>query len=237
MLLVPTAVEHTDVRSSTRSTPVVWVWLALVVAMFVLSRLVAFDHDQRLGLLSPMWFAGVTFVEASWSLYADPELFDVWQVWSHLVVHPVWWHLPIEVAVMLVIGRALERTVGSLLFAAALACLGPLGGIALALVGGESPYAGGLPLSLAVLGLALGRWSGAQTRWSVVWWAVVAVGHWPLFRLPLPSVLVLLLVPVMVGAPRGYALIHLVIVLLVAGAGAALGVLMRRAPMAREPAA
>jgi lipopolysaccharide export LptBFGC system permease protein LptF len=70
----------------------------------------------------------------------------------------------------------------------------------------------------------------------VVWWAVVAVGQWPLFRLPLPSVLVLLLVPVMLGAPRGHALIHLLIGLVIAGAGAVLGVLIGRTTQDTKPA-
>ncbi len=236
MLLVPTAVEHPALTPTTNSTPVVWIWFALVVSHFMVSRVVAFDHDQYLGLLPPTWFSVVTFVEASWSLYGDPELFELWQIWSHLVVHPQWWHLAIEIVVMLVIGRALERTIGSALFAVVLASLAPLGGIALVFVGGGSPYAGGLALTFVVVGLALGRLPGAQTRWSVLWWAVVVVGQWPLFRLPLTSVFVLLLVPLILSAPHGYPLIHVVIAVLIAGVSAMLGVLTARMTQDTNPA-
>lgn len=228
MLVIPTTVEPSDGHLPERSTPVVWVWLALVLAVFVLERVVRIDHDLQLGWFPPQVFAGVTFTIASWSLYGDPALFDLWQMWSHLVVHPVWWLLLIELVVMLVIGRALERLLGTALFLAAIGCLAPLGGVVLVLAAPQPVYAGGLSLMAGLLGLAIGRLPGASVRWGVVWWVVVAVGHWPWFRMPLPTLLFLLLVLVLIATPPAAAMATLLTTIMVAGTGFGLGVLIRR---------
>ena len=228
MLLIPTTVELPDGDLPTRSTPVVWTWLALVLALFVLERLVQIDHDLGLGWFPPQLFAGVTFTVASWSLYGDPALFDLWQLWSHVVVHPSWWLLAIELVLMLVIGRALERILGTALFLAAIGCLAPLGGVLMVLVGPQPLYVGGLPLMVGLLGLACGRLPGAAVRWGVVWWAIIAVGQWPLFRMPLHTVFFLLMVLVLVVTPPSAAIPTLLATVAVAGSGFGLGVLIRR---------
>jgi membrane associated rhomboid family serine protease len=228
MLLIPTAVELPAGELPARSTPVVWVWLALVLALFVLERVVRIDHDLAFGWFSPQLFAGVTFTVASWSLYGDPALFDLWQLWSHLVVHPAWWLLALEIVLMLVIGRALERLLGTALFLAAIGCLAPLAGVLMVLAGPQPVFAGGLPLMVGLLGLAIGRLPGASVRWGVVWWAVVAVGHWPLFRMPLHTLFFLLMVLVVVTAPPAAVLPTLLATVAVAGTGFGLGVLIRR---------
>lgn len=228
MLLIPTTIEPPEGVLPARSTPVVWTWLGLVLALFVLERLVRVDHDLALGWFAPGLFAGVTFIVASWSLYGDPALFDVWQLWSHLVVHPSWWLLAGEIVLMLVIGRALERILGTALFLAAIGCLAPLGGVLMVLAGPQPVFAGGLPMMAGLIGLALGRLPGAMVRWGVVWWAVVAVGHWPLFRMPLHTLFFLVMVLSLVLSPPVAVLPTLLATLAVAGTGFGLGVLIRR---------
>lgn len=228
MLLIPITIEPSQSVLPARSTPVVWMWLALVLALFVLERLVRVDHDLALGWFAPGFFASVTFIVASWSLYSDPALFDVWQLWSHLVVHPSWWQLAGEIVLMLVIGRTLERTLGSALFLAAIGCLAPLGGVLMVLAGPQPVFIGGLPVMVGLVALALGRLPGAMVHWSVVWWAVVAVGHWPLFRMPLHTLFFLVMVLAVMTSPPSAVLPTLFATLAVAGTGFGLGVLIRR---------
>jgi membrane associated rhomboid family serine protease len=228
MLLIPATIELAEGELPARSTPVVWIWLSLVLALFVVERLVVIDHDLHLGLLPESLFAGVTFVVASWSLYGDPALFDLWQVWSHLLVHLHWWQLAVEVVLMLVIGRALERTLGSALFAAVIGCLGPLGGVVMVLLVGVPVYVGAMPLMLGLLGVILGRLPGAMTRWGIAWWAIVAVGWWPLFRMPLHTLGFLLLVLVLATTPAGRVPSTLLVSVLLVAVGLGIGALMRR---------
>ncbi len=228
MLLIPITVELPVGDLPARSTPVVWTWLALVLALFVLERLVQIDHDLGLGWFSPQLFLGITFTVASWSLYGDPALFDLWQLWSHVVVHPTWWLLAVELVLMVVIGRALERMLGTALFLAAIGCLAPLGGVLMVLVGPQPLYAGGLSLMAGLLGLACGRLPGAAVRWGVVWWAIVAVGQWPLFRMPLHTLLFLLMVLILVVTSPAAVIPTLLATVAVAGTGYGLGVLIRR---------
>jgi len=228
MLLIPTTVELHSGAVPRHSTPVVWTWLALVLALFVLERVVVVDHDLALGWFPPGLFAGVTFTVASWSLYSDPSLFEVWQLWSHLLVHPSWWQLAIEIVLMLVIGRALERMLGAALLLAALGCLAPLAGVLLVLVGPSPVFAGGLPLMAGLIALACGRLPGATVRWGLVWWVVIAVGHWQLFRMPLHTLLFLLLVLILALTPPSTAMVTVLATMAVAGTGFGLGVLIRR---------
>jgi membrane associated rhomboid family serine protease len=228
MLLIPTALEPRDGDRQTRSTPVVWTWLALVLALFTIERLVMIDHDLGLGMLPRELFAGVTFVVASWSLYSDPALFDLWQLWTHVLVHPSVWLLALEVALMLVVGRAVERAMGSLTLAACLASLAPLAGISTLLVGPPEVMAGGLPLLLGVLGLGLGRFPGASVRWGVAYWAVVVVGHVPLFVLPLRTMAIVVLILSVWLAPVHATVVTAVASVVVLLAGAGLGAASRR---------
>ncbi len=228
MLLIPTRVEVPGLTLPVRATPVVWIWLALVVSVFVVERLVVVDHSLQLDLLPDGAFPGVTFVIASWNLYGDPALFDLWQLWSHLLVHPQWWLLAVEIIIMLVLGRALERVMGSALFAAVLACLGPIGGVAMVLIGQQALHTGALPLLLGLVGVTLGRLPGGVTCWGLVWWAIVAVGYWPWFRLPTHTLMFLLLVVLLVSAPADSVVGSILVGLLLVAIGIGLGVLVRR---------
>jgi membrane associated rhomboid family serine protease len=227
MLLIPSSVEPLRGVIPKRATPIVWLWLALVLVVFVCERVVAFDQNLKFGYVPQGLFVGVTFVSASWSLYGDPMLFDIWQLWSHLFVHSHWWILMAEMLVMLVIGRALERTMGSALFAAVLACLGPLGGVLMVLFGHQQIYVGGLPFMLGLIGLTMGRFPGAVMQWGIAWWAIIAVGYWRLFRLPVHIMVFLPLVLIALSAPENPTINILVgLLLLVVGFG--FGVLVRR---------
>jgi membrane associated rhomboid family serine protease len=228
MLLIPTSVEISSVALPNRSTPVVWIWFALVLAVFVSENVVILDHDLGFNLLPRGFFSGTTFVVASWSLYGDPVLFDLWQLWSHLLIHYHWWLLAVEIVVMLVIGRALERVMGSALFAAVLACLGPLGGVLMVLFGHEATYVGGLPLMLGLIGVTLGRLPSAMISWGLAWWAIIAVGYWPLFRQPVHMLMFLILALTLVSAPAEVAIMSVLIGLIIVATGFGLGVLVRR---------
>ena len=227
MLLIPSSVEPLSGVIPRRATPIVWLWLALVLAIFIGERVVAFDQNLKLGYVPQALFIGITLVSASWSLYGDPVLFDLWQLWSHLFVHSQWWILMTEILVMLVIGRALERTLGSALFAAVLVGLGPLGGVLMVLISHQPVYVGGLPFMLGLIGLTMGRMPGAVMQWGIAWWAIVAVGYWRLFRLPVHIMAFLPLILSAVSAQENPAINVLVgLLLLVVGFG--FGVLVRR---------
>ena len=227
MLLIPSSVEPSSGVIPNRATPIVWIWLALVLAVFFCERVVAFDQAFGFGYVPHGLFVGITFVSASWSLYGDPILFDLWQLWSHLLVHSQWWILLVEIMVMLVVGRALERTIGSGLFVAVLACLGPLGGVLMVLFGQQTDYVGGLPLMLGLIGLTLGRLPGAVMQWGIAWWAIIAVGYWQTFRLPVHAMLFLLLGLMVMSAQESQAMSFL-IGLLQFVIGYWIGVLVRR---------
>ena len=227
MLLIPSSVEPLSGVIPRQATPIVWLWLALVLAIFVVERVVAFDQNLKFGYVPQALFMGITLVSASWSLYGDPALFDLWQLWSHLFVHSHWWILMAEILVMLVIGRALERTLGSALFVAVLVCLGPLGGVLMVLLSHQLVYVGGLPFMLGLIGLTMGRMPGAVMQWGIAWWAIVAVGYWRLFRLPVHIMVFLPLILSAVSAQENPA-INIVVGLLLFVVGLGFGVLVRR---------
>ena len=165
---------------------------------------------------------------ASWSLYGDPVLFELWQLWSHLFIHYHWWLLAVEIVVMLVVGRALERVMGSALFAAVLVCIGPLGGVLMVLFGHEATYVGGLPFMLGLMGVILGRLPGAMIAWGLAWWAIIAVGYWPLFRQPVHTLMFILFALTMMSAPAETVIMSALTGLILVTIGYGLGVLVRR---------
>jgi membrane associated rhomboid family serine protease len=200
IVLVPVAFTG-NMPLPERSTPVVWVWLALVVALFVLERVVVLDQHFVLHLLPAQVFAGVTFVVASWGCYSDSALFAPWQLWSHILVHPSWWQLGIEIVLMLVIGRAVERMLGSVAMAMALLTLIPMSATLFLLFGGQQLLIGGHGLCLCVLGLAAGREPRATIQWGAAYWIIVAVGYLPLFVLALPTMIILYVIMMVWLAP------------------------------------
>jgi membrane associated rhomboid family serine protease len=228
LLITPLSLDMAQETPPQRPTPVVWWWCAVVTLGFAIDRALVVDHDLALGLVPDGWFAVVTYLLASGRFYGDPLLFDPWQVWSYVLVHPVWWHLVVEVVLMLVVGRALERLLGSWLFLAALGCLAPVAGLAVLVLGAAPAVAGGLPLVAGLLGLALGRVPKAEAVVGLWWWAVVVVGTWPWFRLPLHTLVILFLVLVLATAPSASAAGTLAATVLATGLGLVLGLSIRR---------
>ncbi len=186
---MPIAVETGDGSPlPERTTLTVWIWLALALATFVIERLVVLDHELRWGLLPDAAFAIVTFVMASWSLYADPALFAPWQPWTATLVGNGWIFLLADVAVLLVIGRAGERLAGSMALATALFAAAALAGLAFCVTARTGVFTGSAPLALGAIGLVWALLPAGRVRIGFAWWAVVAAGVRPLFALPLHSV-------------------------------------------------
>jgi membrane associated rhomboid family serine protease len=204
ILLVPVAVLE-ELPLSDRPTTVMWIWLALVCAMFGLERLVIFDHTFALQLLPSQLFMGVTFVVASWSCYSDGVLFVPWQLWSHAMIQPSWWQLACDIAIMMVIGRSVERQIGSLAMAIAMLVLLPVSATLYLIFSVGGILIGSQGLCLCLLGLAVGRMPQAQVQWGIPYWVIVAVGYVPLFVLALPIMVVMYVVLVVSTAPTSAA--------------------------------
>ena len=205
VVLVPVAVLDSTPLPD-RSTTVMWIWLALVCVMFGFERLVVFDHAFALQLLPTQLFAGVTFVVASWSCYSDGALFAPWQLWSHAVIQSSWWQLGCEIAIMMVIGRAVERLIGSLAMAMAMLTLLPMSATLYLIFDVGGVLVGGQGLCLSLLGLAAGRLPHAQVQWGAGYWVIVSVGYVPLFVLALPTMIVLYVILVVWTAPAAVAM-------------------------------
>lgn len=189
ILPIPIAVEPgDDVPSPERSTPVVWMWLALALATFALERLVVLDHELRWGLLPDGLFAITTFVMASWSLYADPALFAPWQPWTATLVGNGWAFLLADLGVMVVVGRAAERLGGSLSLTASLLAAAALAGLAFCATARVGVLTGSAPLALGAIGMVWALLPAGRVRFGIAWWAVVVAGVRPLLALPLHTV-------------------------------------------------
>lgn len=189
ILPIPITVEPGDGGPlPERSTPTVWIWLALVLATFAVERLVVLDHELHWGLAPDPLFAVITFVMASWSLYADPALFAPWQPWTSTLVGNGWIFLLADLAVMLVIGRAGERLAGSMALATALFAAAALAGLAFCVSARTGVFTGSAPLALGAIGLVWAMLPAGRARFGIAWWAVVAVGVRPLLAVPLHTV-------------------------------------------------
>jgi hypothetical protein len=191
ILPIPLSVEPGDGDGGQlpeRTTLAVWVWLALALATFAVERLVVLDHELHVNLLPDPCFAVVTFVMASWSLYADPALFAPWQPWTSTLVGNGWTFLLADLAVMLVIGRAAERLGGSLALATALFAAAALAGLAFCVSAQAGVFTGSAPLALGAIGLVWAMLPSGRVRVGFAWWAVVAVGVRPLSAVRLHTV-------------------------------------------------
>ncbi len=189
ILPLPIAVEPGDGSPlPERTTLIVWVWLALALTTFACERLVVLDHDLRWGLAPEPVFAVVTFVMASWSLYADPALFAPWQPWTSTLVGNGWLFLLADLSVMLVVGRAAERLAGSMAMATALFAAAALAGLAFCATARTGVFIGSAPLVLGAIGLVWAMLPAGRVRFGIAWWAVVAVGVRPLIAVPLHTV-------------------------------------------------
>ncbi len=206
-MVVITPIQVTNIPPAPdRSTPVIWIWLSLVLSLFVVEKIVVLDYTYGFNLLPKQFFTAITFVVASWSCYSDSALFAPWQLWSHVIVHQSWWQLAIEIALIVVIGRTLERALGTLAMGMALLTLAPMSATLFLLVGGNSILVGGHGLCLSMLGVAVGRYPRALVQWGLGYWLIIVVGYLPLFVLALPTMIILYMTLIIWLAPAATAL-------------------------------
>lgn len=201
MIVLPTAIvgppEAPELAPPARPTPVTWILLGIIIALALAEA--AAVHAALGGW--PSLPAGlvrtVTIAQASALLYPAPDLFLPHQLWTAALVADggalgratgalLWlWQGLAALAVLTVAGRAAERRLGPLAWAAALLVLAPL----VTIVHLRQPDLGAalacLPdLVAGVAGLAWGLFAGHRVRWAAYYWLVVVVGVLP-FRLHL----------------------------------------------------
>jgi membrane associated rhomboid family serine protease len=189
IILLPTALDpRAPMPAPERPATVVWMVVALIAMQLLVSRLVDLDQRMHWGLVSDHAFRVVTFTTSTWSLYSDPALFNPWQLWSYAMVHDSWAAAILNLLVLAVVGRAVERWIGALSFLGATLTLAPLAAVIHLLLAGrdDTVLTGADGLAAGVLGMAWALFPNATTRWGVAYFAVVALGYVPLFRLALP---------------------------------------------------
>lgn len=134
----------------------------------------------------------VSLFSASARLYPDPGLFDPVQLFSAALLHPVaWgdaravltglWAVAVNAALILVIGRAWERTCGSLGMVALIVVAMPLvGAIHLRHVVQSDPVVTSAALVAGLLAATATLLPGRRLRLHLAYWAIAAVGVVPL---------------------------------------------------------
>jgi membrane associated rhomboid family serine protease len=189
IILLPIALDPlAPAPAPARPATVVWMVVALIAMQLLVTRLVDLDHRLHWGLVSDHAFRVVTFTSSSWSLYSDPALFNPWQLWSYALVHDGWVAAVLNLLVLAVVGRAVERWIGALSFLGATLTLAPLAAVIHLLLAGrdDTVLTGADGLAAGVLGMAWALFPHAKVRWGMAYFAVVALGYVPLFRLALP---------------------------------------------------
>jgi hypothetical protein len=64
--------------------------------------------------------------------------------------------------------------------------------------------------------------------WGIAWWAIIAVGYWPLFRQSVHMLMFLLLALIFMSSPAEAAVMSALTGLILVATGFGLGVLVRR---------
>jgi membrane associated rhomboid family serine protease len=180
MLLHPTAVDG----PAPRRAPAAWSLAALALVACALEHLAGWSIAHH-GPLGERAARAISEAAADGRLYRDDRLFEPWQPWSYALLQEGWWQLGGALAVVLLVGRALEAELGTAALIAGALAITPLGGIG-ALIGIGEPGLGALACGL--FGLALARRPAARVRWGLSYYAIVEVGHVPLFRMRLAEV-------------------------------------------------
>ncbi len=169
----------------------------------------------------------VALAEASWTLYADPVLFQPWQLWSWVLAGASSLIGAANAILATVLVWAVERRVGALWSASTVAILLPYGAflhlLFLPAEGHAQVGAGGLVVALT--GLAWGLLRPARLTLGLGWWAVVVAGWIPLGAIVLPWFGCLW--AMLDGAIHGPAVVAVDAVLLVAGAGLGMALRLR----------
>jgi membrane associated rhomboid family serine protease len=189
-LILPSAVEPPEPSAwPTRSTVVVWVLMALIAVHFAVTRVVALDHARHWGLIDEQTFRALTYATTVWSLYPEPGLFAPWQLWTYALIHDGWLELALNLVILALAGRVVERWIGSAAFIGAVLTLAPLAAVIHLLVERDDAVLTGADgLAMGVMGMALALFPKARVQWGLAYYAVVVVGWLPLFRVGLPWV-------------------------------------------------
>lgn len=179
----PASAEH-------RSTPITW-WSIGAMLLVALIDLLAGGRMAHGWPVMPVsvarWWCDVS---VRLPLYQDPELFMPTQLWSAVVVQDGWfglpgawffttWQVTVNVLVMFIAGRALERALGSLSFASVLLLLAPLVGAIHLRMPGLLVLGTSTSLAAALAATAWGFFIAHRVQMTLWFWLVVAVGAVP----------------------------------------------------------
>ena len=183
MLILPTTLDPPASRPWPGRTAVVtWSLCGALVVAHVLLRLAGGGR----GLFGEEALRVVTYASASWKLYTDPELFEPWQLVSYTLLHEGWLHLLVNVLLIAVLGRAVERWVGPLACAGAMLTLTCLAAVLVLLAGAfahsHGVVVGANGLVMGLIGMAATLFPGSRVRWGLAYYLVLVVGYVPLFR-------------------------------------------------------
>ena len=186
VIILPLDIDE-PARAHPHAIIVTWCWLALAASIFLVDRLVALDLSYGFNQMPDLMISAVTYVVASWSCYADKELFSPLQLWSYMLVQPVWWQALIDLALLVVVARTIERALGSLALCVLTLTLGAMAATLYMLIAIGPVLVGGRGVLLALCGVLLARQPLAQVRMGLGYWFVVMVGWRMIGTIPLLS--------------------------------------------------
>ena len=196
LILLPVALEMPAASGGpSRPATVVWMLVALISMHLVVVRLVDLDHQWHWGMVGDQVFRVVTFTSSTWSLYSDPALFAPSQLWTYALIHDSWAEAIVNLLVLAVVGRAVERAIGAMAVLGAILTLIPLTAVVqLVLASREDAVLTGADgCAAGILGMAWAMFPAGRVRWGMAYFAIVMVGYVPLFRLPIAWIAVLFL--------------------------------------------
>jgi hypothetical protein len=216
MLVLPTAIvgpaEAPELGPPATRAPVLWSLAALLAALFAAEALAVAAALHGWTWLPAAVVRIVTIAHASALLYPGHDLFAAHQLWTAALLHDGLdparraglalglWQLAANLVVLLVAGRAVERRLGSPVFAMALLVLAPLVcAVHLRLPDSAAALACCANLVAGILGVAWGLFAGHRVRWVAYYWLIAVVGAHP-FRLDLRWLVVVYLAQELVRA-------------------------------------
>jgi membrane associated rhomboid family serine protease len=194
IIILPVALEPPESQQyPARAATVVWMMVALIAMHLVVVQLVNLDHQRHWGLVGDHVFRVVTFTSSIWSLYSDPALFTPWQLWTYALINDNVVEALINLLMLAVVGRAVERWIGGMAFIGAVMTLIPLAAVIHLLIANrdDTILTGADGLAAGVLGMAWALFPNGRVRWGLAYFAIVMLGYVPLFRLSLVWIAIL----------------------------------------------
>jgi membrane associated rhomboid family serine protease len=231
MIILPTALEPPERDGwPERNAWVCWCVIALIAVDFAVTRFIALDQQQHWQLVGDPWFRSFSALTSWCSLYSDPTLFAPWQLWTYGFIHDSWILVATHIIVIIIVGRAVERWLGSVAFAGAVLTLMPLAAVIHLLLTepDSSVLIGADGLVMGVLGMACLLFPHVRVRWGFAYFAVLVAGYRPLVRMPLPLMALLVLVVCLALHIDKHIVVTLVTDIGALTAGAMLGLAGRR---------